>query len=61
LTVDVKRPPKEQIREEAKKTIAEIGAVGPKEMGKVMAALMPKLKGKAEGGVVSRIVSELLR
>jgi len=51
----------EQIREEAKKVIEETGAAGPQDTGKVMGALMPKLKGKAEGGVVSKIVSELLR
>jgi hypothetical protein len=50
----------EQIRKEAEKVIKEIGASGPKDTGKVMAALMPKLKGKAEGGIVSKIVSELL-
>ena len=51
----------EQIKEQAKKTIEEVGAAGPQDTGKVMAALMPKLKGKAEGGVVSKIVNELLR
>lgn len=50
----------EQIREEAKKVIEELGAVGPQDTGKVMGALMPKLKGKVEGGVVSKIVNELL-
>lgn len=51
----------EQIKEEAKKIIEEIGAVGPQDTGKVMSALIPKLKGKAEGGIVSKIVNELLR
>ncbi|OGZ33129.1 MAG: hypothetical protein A2V69_01790 [Candidatus Portnoybacteria bacterium RBG_13_40_8] len=51
----------EQIKEEVKKVIAEIGAVGPKDTGKVMAAAMPKLKGKAEGGMVSKVVGELLK
>lgn len=51
----------EQIRQEAKKVIEEVGAVGPQDMGKVMGALMPKLKGKAEGAVVSKVVSELLK
>ena len=51
----------EQIKEQAKKTIEEKGAAGPQDTGKVMAALMPKLKGKAEGGVVSKIVGELLK
>ena len=51
----------EQIKQEAQKTIEEIGATGPQDTGKVMSVLMPKLKGKAEGGVVSKIVDELLR
>lgn len=50
----------EQIKEETEKVIKEIGVVGPQDMGKVMGALMPKLKGRAEGKVVSRIVNELL-
>ena len=37
------------------------GAKTPQEMGKVMAALMPKVKGKADGSLVSKIVQELLR
>jgi len=51
----------EQIKKEVKKTIAELGAVGLKDIGKVMSAAMSKLKGKAEGGTVSKIVAELLR
>jgi len=51
----------EQVKEEAMHVIKEIGAVGPKDTGKVMAALMPKLKGKSEGGTVSKVVSELLK
>ena len=50
----------EQIREEAKKTIAETGAKDAKEMGKVLGALMPKLKGRADGQTVSKIVKEEL-
>ncbi len=41
--------------------IAETGAESPKEMGKVMKALMPKVKGRADGKVVSRLVTERLR
>ena len=50
----------EQIEEEVKKVIEEVGAVGPQDTGKVMGVLMLKLKGKAEGGMVSRVVQELL-
>lgn len=41
-------------------TIHEIGAAGPGDMGKVMAQVMPKLRGQADGAVVSRIVSQHL-
>ena len=50
----------EEIRELVKKTIEEIGVKGVKEMGKVMAEIMPKVKGRAEGGTVTKIVKELL-
>ena len=50
----------EEIRELAKEAIDKIGAKELKEMGKVMAELMPKIKGKADGGLVSKIVKELL-
>ncbi|OGN14888.1 MAG: hypothetical protein A3J47_02720 [Candidatus Yanofskybacteria bacterium RIFCSPHIGHO2_02_FULL_43_22] len=47
-----------EIRIEAKKAIAKTGAKDIKEMGKVLGALMPKMKGKADGQTVSRIVRE---
>jgi uncharacterized protein YqeY len=50
----------EQIRAEVKKAISETGATDAKEMGKVMAALAPKIKGKADGQLVSKIVKEEL-
>ncbi|MBI2674649.1 MAG: GatB/YqeY domain-containing protein [Candidatus Yanofskybacteria bacterium] len=48
----------EEIRTEAKKAIAETGAKEIKEMGKVLGALMPKMKGRADGQTVSRITKE---
>lgn len=49
---------------EVKKLVAdaikESGATCIKEMGKVMAVLMPKIKGKADGTLVSRLVKESL-
>jgi len=51
----------DQIREEAKKIIEEVGAVGPQDTGSVMGSLMPKLKGKTDGNVVNKIVGELLK
>lgn len=51
----------EEVRAEVQKTIADLNAQGPKDMGKVIGAVMAKLKGKAEGGMVSKIVKELLQ
>lgn len=50
----------EEVRQVVAGTIAEIGATSPKEMGKVMSALMPKVKGRADGKLVNTIVRELL-
>ncbi|MTT32510.1 GatB/YqeY domain-containing protein [Terrilactibacillus sp. BCM23-1] len=41
-------------------TISEIGAVSKSDMGKVMSALMPKVKGKADGKLVSSLVQSRL-
>jgi uncharacterized protein len=40
--------------------VAESGASSPKEMGKVMALVMPQVKGRADGKRVSNAVKELL-
>jgi hypothetical protein len=40
--------------------VAESGASSPKEMGKVMAIVMPKVKGRADGKRVSSLVREKL-
>lgn len=49
-----------EIRSAVQKTIAEVGATGVKDMGKVIGAVMAKLKGRADGGTVSRLAKELL-
>lgn len=41
-------------------TIAELGASSPKDMGKVMAALKPKVQGKTDMGALSGLVKALL-
>ncbi|HET9581388.1 MAG TPA: GatB/YqeY domain-containing protein [Gemmatimonadota bacterium] len=41
-------------------SIAEIGATGPADMGKVMKDLMPRLKGRVDGAELSRKVRERL-
>lgn len=46
----------EEIETYADEAIAEVGASEPKDLGRVMAVLMPRLAGKAEGAVVNRIV-----
>ena len=51
---------REEIAEEARQVIAEVGATGMKQMGPVMRRLMPKLKGRADGRVVNQVVRELL-
>jgi uncharacterized protein len=56
--------PKQASLEEVKKiiidTIAEVGAVNSKDFGKVMKAVTGKLKGQADGKVISQIVNEEL-
>ncbi len=41
-------------------SIAEVGAASPKEMGKVMGVLVPKIAGRADGKKASALVKELL-
>lgn len=50
----------DEIRMAIKETISEIGASGKAEMGKVMGPAMAKLKGKADGQIVRKIVEEEL-
>lgn len=49
-----------ELRELVKTAIAEVNATGKKDMGKVMAALMPKTKGRADGKLVNQIVNSFL-
>lgn len=50
----------EEIEKLAEEAIKEVNAKGPQEMSKVMGVVMPKVKGRADGATVSRVVRELL-
>jgi uncharacterized protein YqeY len=51
----------DDVRRIVREAIAQCGATSPKEMGAVMKLVMPKVKGTADGRMVSQIVSELLK
>lgn len=55
-----KQMDEEEIRLETRNVIDEVNALSVKDMGKVMKSIMPRLKGRAEGSLVSRIVREEL-
>jgi uncharacterized protein YqeY len=48
----------EQVVEIVQSVIDEIKPAGPQDFGKVMGAVMGKLKGQADGAVVQRVVKE---
>lgn len=50
----------DEVRELARQVIAEVGAQGPKEMGRVMGPLVARTKGRADGKLVNQVVRELL-
>lgn len=50
----------EEIRQVVAAAVAEAGASSMKDMGAVMKLVMPKVKGKADGGLVNKIVKEAL-
>lgn len=49
-----------EIRQIVEETIAQVGATSKKDLGKVMGAMMPRVKGKADGTLVNKVVQELL-
>lgn len=51
----------EEVKKVVQETIAETGATSKSDLGKVMAALMPKVKGKADGTLVNQIVLNFLQ
>lgn len=61
--LEVYLPPQmteEDIRRIVTEAVKKTGASTPQDMGKVMGILMPQVKGKADGGLVSKIVKESL-
>lgn len=50
----------EELKEQITAIVAETGATGPKEMGKVMGVASKRLAGKAEGKAISAMVKEVL-
>lgn len=51
----------DEVRELVKAAVVETGAATPKDMGKVMGVLMPKVKGRADGKLVNTLVRSMLQ
>jgi uncharacterized protein YqeY len=49
-----------ELRALVDEAIAETGAAGPRDMGKVMSWLSPKIRGRADGKAVSQLVTQTL-
>jgi uncharacterized protein YqeY len=49
-----------EIEKFVREAVREVGATTPKDMGKVMKVLMPRLQGRADGKLVNTIVKEVL-
>nr|WP_255781267.1 GatB/YqeY domain-containing protein [Geobacillus sp. YHL] len=50
----------DELRELIEQTIKEVGASSKADMGKVMGAIMPKVKGRADGSLVNKLVQQQL-
>ena len=55
-----KQMSEEEVKDVIKRIITEVGAVSNADMGKVMKAAMPELKGLAPNDLISKTVKELL-
>ena len=44
-----------------KETISEVGATSMKDMGKIMSAIKPKTKGRADGKLINKLVKSNLQ
>ncbi len=51
---------KEELEVIVSEAIAEVGATSMKDMGKIMGAVMPKTKGRADGKMINEIVKAKL-
>ncbi|MBP3475389.1 MAG: GatB/YqeY domain-containing protein [Lachnospiraceae bacterium] len=53
----------DEIKETIREVLSALGIENPtgKDKGKVMKELMPKVKGRADGGLVNKIVGEMLQ
>jgi uncharacterized protein YqeY len=51
----------DEVEEIVRQTIFEVGANSVKDIGKVMSAVMPKVKGRADGSVINTLVKKLLQ
>ncbi len=50
----------DEVESQVKAIIAEVGAKGPQDMGKVMGSATKKLAGQADGKLISELVKKLL-
>ncbi|WP_456278237.1 GatB/YqeY domain-containing protein [Bacillus sp. AK128] len=50
----------EELTDIIKETISEVNATSKADMGKVMGAIIPKVKGKADGSLINRLVQQHL-
>jgi uncharacterized protein YqeY len=50
----------DEIRALIREAVAKTGAAGPKDMGRVIGAVMGQARGRVEGGTVSRLVKEII-
>jgi uncharacterized protein YqeY len=51
---------REKIEAEVRQIIAEVGATGPQDMGKVMKPIMARFRGRVDGKLVNQIAREIL-
>ena len=61
ISYQPKQATREEILEAAKRIVAETGAQGQRDKGKVMPKLVAEFKGKADGKVINEVVTELLK